>query len=161
MTKNRSNITPRPRTTVFVVLLIVAILMEIRQNAPSFAPLNEGGVAAAYLRSGRDVPMGKKFKLEPDGTLSEAPTLRIKLLNDLAKTNMPVATKIARDILQEKKSADEWALSLAILTRSDKSATNREYIHLKAQEMALYPPWDPQSANMQNRLASVLGLAAP
>jgi len=156
---NRSTIAFRPRTTVFVALMIAGILMEIRQNPPPRLTNDEGAVVV-YLRSGRDVSTGRGFKLEPDGTVSEAPTLRIKLLNDLAKTNLPAAVGFAREILQEKKSADEWALSLAILARSDTSATNREYLHAKAEEMALYTPWKPQSVTMQSRLASVLGLAA-
>jgi hypothetical protein len=137
------------RLTLFFAFLAAAILLPLRkspapqQAAPPLAqrPAVKEQSIMDYLRSGQDARTSLGFKIKTDGSLSEAPTRRIQLLSDLAQTNLPAAAIIAREILAAKTSSDEWALSLAILARSDPLKTNRQFLQQKAEEMVLYGPW--------------------
>jgi hypothetical protein len=94
-----------------------------------------------FLDTGRNARTGLGFALNADGSLREAPTLRILLLDMLGKLAPDQAAQVAQRILENKTSADEWAISMAIYARSDSSDGARAFLQEKAEEMALYEPW--------------------
>ena len=96
-----------------------------------------------FLRTRRDAPTGQDFVLGPGGKLNAAPTLRLHLLDALGqiarRARSDEASQVAREILAEKSSADEWALSLRNLAWTDPRA--RPFLADKMREMLAFEPW--------------------
>jgi hypothetical protein len=105
------------------------------------ASTNKIAAIRAFLRSGKDASTGRGFRLNADGTLREAPTLRTMLLDALGKLSPQEAAEEARDILKSKTSPDEWAVCLALCARADNSPATLDFLQQKAEELALCPAW--------------------
>ncbi|HWD18525.1 MAG TPA: hypothetical protein VHB20_04545 [Verrucomicrobiae bacterium] len=142
----------RSQTARFWALLILVLIAGAVLLPPSTTPVHPKAPArlavapsatpAFDLLQGRpDAPTGQGFAVNDDGSLREAPTLRIQALDALAKTNLAAAVQVARQILLSKRSPDEWAIALAIVARSDSSDATRQFLRAKAEEMAQYEPW--------------------
>ena len=69
-------------------------------------------VILSQLGTGDDAPTGQEFKLSADGSLVNAPTRRLALLNELTRLDPKAAAAYAAKILREFKSSDEWAVAL-------------------------------------------------
>ncbi|HEX5175507.1 MAG TPA: hypothetical protein VFV83_00685, partial [Chthoniobacteraceae bacterium] len=102
-------------------------------------------VAAAldFLRSGRDVPTGESFVVGADGRLSEAPTLRVMLLDLLGLLSRELKSEdganYARIVLDSKNSPDEWSIALRNVAWHDPAA--KPYLSAKVRELMSYSPW--------------------
>jgi len=114
-----------------------ALSMEIR------AMLRADAVAqiSAILTSGRDFETGSEFALDADGNLTAAPTLRTRLLDELAAIDPAAAADISRDILATPTNPDEWAIALRNLGRVEDSDENREFLRRKTEELIRNPVW--------------------
>jgi len=95
-----------------------------------------------FLATGRDARTGLDFTLRPGGDLA-APTLRVLLMDVLGRIARPyrsdVAAKLARETLDKKDSADEWAIALRNVAWHAPAST--AYLAGKAREMLAYAPW--------------------
>ncbi len=69
------------------------------------------------LESGQDAPTGLGFRVGNHGFLADWPTLRVFLLDVLAASDPEMALQIAREILADARSAEEYAIALRSLTR--------------------------------------------
>lgn len=95
-----------------------------------------------FLSSGRDARTGLDFALRPGGELA-APTLRVLLMDVLGRIakrdRTGDAAKLARETLEQKDSADEWAIALRNVAWHEPAAT--AYLAAKAREMLSHAPW--------------------
>ncbi len=79
------------------------------------------------LATGSDKATGLAFSVGPHGFLSGWPTLRVFLLDVLVASDPEMAAAIARNLLGETASAEEFAVALRSLTREGKGrAANEE-----------------------------------
>ena len=108
----------------------------------------EQSVAAirAALASGRDAETGLGFKIGAGGALSEAPSLRVFLLDELARLNPAAAAELARSILATKTSADEWAVALRNLARVQNTEADRTFLQGKMRELLTHEPWQKEAS---------------
>ena len=112
-----------------------AVVEELRAMAKTDAVAR----ITAILASGRDYETGAEFTLDADGNLTAAPTLRTRLLDELAAIDPAVAARVSRDILTTPTTADEWAIALRNVARVDE--TSRDYLRSKAEELIRNPEW--------------------
>jgi hypothetical protein len=78
-------------------------------------PLPKAEAVAWILRmldSGRDAVTGQPFRIGSGGSLTEAPTLRVWLLDRLGQLDPTSAAKYSQRIYERLGSADEWAIAL-------------------------------------------------
>ena len=95
---------------------ILRLFRESLRQAP------EDGAAAAivdFLKTGADAPTGLPFSVGPDGMMATVPTLRLALLDLLPSLDPMVALEIARELMDQQTSPDEYALSLRNLAWND------------------------------------------
>lgn len=96
-----------------------------------------------FLRSGRDAGTGQEFAVGAGGNLRGTPTLRLLLLDALGqiarKARSGEAAQVAREILAEKTSPDEWALALRNLAWTEPRA--KPFLADKMREMLRHETW--------------------
>ena len=101
-----------------------------------------------FLDSGRDARTGLDFTLRPGGDLA-APTMRVLLMDVLGRIakrdGTGDASKLARETLEKKDSADEWAIALRNVAWHEPAATG--YLAIKAREMLAHAPWREAPTN--------------
>jgi hypothetical protein len=106
--------------------------------------------AIAFLRlaleSGTDAATGLDFKPDGKGGLADASSLRVFLLDQLRALDPQVAREFARDVLARPTTADEWALSLAVVA-TDITSAGRDFLRQKSREMALHEPWQREPSS--------------
>ncbi|MBL9116898.1 MAG: hypothetical protein JNJ83_17970 [Verrucomicrobiaceae bacterium] len=66
----------------------------------------------AFLDGGRDVRLGAWFKIDADGHVTLAPSLRTALLDELGRASREDAASYARRILEGSHIPEEWTLAL-------------------------------------------------
>jgi hypothetical protein len=114
---------------------------------------HEAAVAAirAALQSGLDAPSGLGFKIGAGGGLAEAPSLRVFLLDQLAQMDPAAAVAQAREILAKPDSADEWAVALRCVARSQADEAGHAFLAGKMRELLTHEPWqrDPSAGYLQ------------
>ncbi|MES2996319.1 MAG: hypothetical protein V4733_05860 [Verrucomicrobiota bacterium] len=83
---------------------------------------DEAAAAAAiigFLKSGRDVPTRLPFVVGAEGVMNSTPTLRTALLDLLPALDPHAALDLAREIIRETGSPDEYAMALRNLAWND------------------------------------------
>ncbi len=94
-----------------------------------------------FLDTKSDAATGQGFKIGAGGSLTEAPTLRTFLLDQLAALDPAAAAEYARTILETSNSPDEWAVALRNLARGDTSANARALLETKTGELLRNEAW--------------------
>lgn len=94
-----------------------------------------------FLDSNADAPSGLEFSIGPDGFLAEASSLRVFLLDNLARVDRGGAAAHAEKILVSKDSPDEWAVALRNYALGRTDANARSFLREKWREMVLYETW--------------------
>jgi hypothetical protein len=112
------------------------------------------GAAAAiltFLDSKQDAATGLGFIVAGDGTLTEAPTLRVFLLDLLGQSDPAAAAACAGIILSSKDFPDEWALALRHLARGNASTEGRALLEQKVGELLRHEAWqqNPSSGYLE------------
>jgi hypothetical protein len=97
-------------------LLILQQLREKIRQAPEQA---SAAAVLAFLQTGADSQTGLPFVVGPDGMMESIPTLRLALLDLLPSLDPLSALAVARDLMDRRTSADEYALSLRNLAWND------------------------------------------
>ena len=116
-------------------------VLRLQQWLSSRPKDEAAGAIRQFLAFGQDARTGQGFQLNADGSLRQAPTLRTLLLGMLGKLDPAQAAAAAKEILQRKDSADEWAAGLALYARANSSDDALYFLQQKAEEMAGYQPW--------------------
>jgi hypothetical protein len=97
-----------------------------------------------FLKSGQDASTGLRFKVGEGGLLTEAPSLRTFLMDQLGTLSQEAQTadaaEVAKETLSSMTSADEWALAMRNLAWSDPDGS-KPYLAEKVREMINYAPW--------------------
>lgn len=103
------------------------------------------------LDSGVDQPTGLGFRLEADGSLAESPSLRVYLLDQLAKVDRAAAGLYAKTILSTLGSSDEWAVSLRNYARAFPGADAAAFLTDKMRQLLNHAPWqaDPSAGYLE------------
>jgi hypothetical protein len=94
------------------------------------------------LALGLDAPTQAGFKLQAEGGwLTEAPTLRVFLLDYLARVDRTAAAEVGRQILAAPGSPDEWAVALRNVALGESAPATRVFLEQKLAQMLEYAPW--------------------
>jgi hypothetical protein len=95
-----------------------------------------------FLASGGDARTGVDFAIKAGGEIT-APSLRVMLMDTLGQiaraTGSDAAAKLARETLQKKDSADEWAIALRNIAWHEPQ--NTALLASKMREMLASQPW--------------------
>ncbi len=94
-----------------------------------------------FLATGKDRSTGMEFEVENGGSLKSWPTLRTMLLDLVAGIDPAAAADIAREILANPTTADEWALALRNLGRIERSPETDALLLSKTVELIANPGW--------------------
>jgi hypothetical protein len=99
-----------------------------------------------FLATGQDALTGETFTLAKGGSLGGAPTFRVLMLDLLGRiardANSQDGAVAAKELLQTKTSADEWAIALRNIAWS--SPGDRQMLADKTRELLAYQPWKMQ-----------------
>jgi hypothetical protein len=118
-----------------------AALARLRQILATGSTNENSAAIRRLLDSKMDAATGLGFKIGKGGALTEAPTLRVFLLDQLARLDPAAAADYAKVILASKDSPDEWAVALRNLAWGDTSDQGRALLEQKTSEMLQYGPW--------------------
>jgi hypothetical protein len=94
-----------------------------------------------FLDSKADRETHLPFKVTLDGSLSEAPSLRVFLLDKLAQIDPARAAAYSRNLLSQSNSPDEWAVALRNYARVRQDAEARSFLEDKTKQMLTNPDW--------------------
>lgn len=96
------------------------LLRELRDGIRQ-APDEEAAAAVvAFLKSGGDdAPTGLPFVVGPDGMMETVPSVRQALLDLLPSLDPVAALEMAREIMDQRTSPDEYALALRNMAWND------------------------------------------
>jgi hypothetical protein len=98
----------------------LTILKRLRDGIRA-APDEAGAASAiiAFLSSGEDAATGLPFLVGPDGVMEVTPTMRTALLDLLPSLDPLASIEIARQVMNQHNSQDEYALALRNLAWND------------------------------------------
>lgn len=96
-----------------------SILNELRERVQSADDQAAAEAIVGFLKSGKDATTRLPFVVGPEGVMETTPTLRTALLDLLPSLDPTVALEVARSVMDEKKSPDEYALALRNLAWND------------------------------------------
>ena len=128
-----------------------ARFLELRALLPTLAPEEASRRIQTLLDSGIDAPTGLSFKLEREGLLSESPTLRLYLLDYLARVDRVAAGDYAKKILAEMNAPEEWAVCLRNYARAFPGPEGAAFLTDKMRQLLNRAPWqtDPTAGYLE------------
>lgn len=117
------------------------ILQELRGQI-HLADSQQAVVAIVdFLKSGKDVPTHLPFVVGPGGVMELVPTLRTALLDVLPSLDPSAALDLARSVMDETKSPDEYALALRNLAWNDIDGDLRNELSDRLEQMIQTKDW--------------------
>lgn len=149
-----SSVEPEIAPPLLAVITALCDLLERRGASAADLAAFQAGLLAAdprdaiaairrFLRTGRDARTGRDFAIAAGGTLEGSPTLRVLLLDTLGqiarRSRSDAAAVVAREILAEKKSADEWAVALRNVGWAEPQS--RAFLADRMREMLRHASW--------------------
>ena len=124
----------------------VFLLRELR-DAIRQAPEEEAAAAiVAFLKTGDDAPTGLPFVVGPDGMMEVVPSVRLALLDLLPSLDPVAALTVARELMDQRTSADEYALALRNMAWNDLDGDLRDELAGRFMELLKSPWLDQPSA---------------
>lgn len=93
-----------------------------------------------FIKSGDDVPTGLPFSVGPDGMMDAVPSLRLALLDLLPSLDPTAALDLARKIMDQRTTPDEYAISLRNLAWNDLNGDLRNELSARFMDL-LETPW--------------------
>jgi hypothetical protein len=94
-----------------------------------------------WLDTGEDAATQLEFKVGREGSLKEAPSLRVFLLDRLTQIDPAAASSYAEKILGAMNSPDEWAISLRAYGLANPTPEARAFLRQKLSEMIGNEAW--------------------
>lgn len=105
------------------------------------APEDEAAAAIlGFLKSRDDAATGLPFTVGPEGMMGTAPTLRLALLDLLPSLDPMASLELARAIMQQRTSPDEYAISLRNMAWNDLDGDLRDELSGRFMDL-LDTPW--------------------
>lgn len=97
----------------------VEILQRLRESILSSQEQEAASAIIVFLRRGQDAPTGLPFDVGSEGMLDSPPSLRIMLLDILPSLDPYASVEVARQIIADGRSQDEYAMALRNLAWND------------------------------------------
>jgi hypothetical protein len=116
-------------------------LAELRRDLAGKSTQDAVAAIQQLLASRKDAPTHQGFKIGTSGWLTEYPTVRVFLLDELGRLDPKAAAEYAKAVLASMDSPDEWAVALRNLARGDSTDAGRALLTAKMQQMLDYTPW--------------------
>lgn len=118
-----------------------AILKRLRDGIRSAADENAAAAIVEFLKSGQDAPTLLPFVVGPEGMMELTPTLRTALLDLLPSLDPTAALELARDVMDQKTSPDEYALALRNLAWNDLDGDLKNELATRLGRMLAVDDW--------------------
>ncbi|MFA5256934.1 MAG: hypothetical protein WC360_02180, partial [Opitutales bacterium] len=115
------------------------VLAELWARLEAASPDLSSAAIRAFLAGGQDADTGLDFAVGQGGTMLSVPTLRVFLLDLLARIDPQAALEQAQIVFDAKASADEYAVCLRNVGMIDRSAAGRAYVGRRARELLADP----------------------
>ena len=116
-------------------------LLNALRNGLRQAPEEAAAVAiVAFLKSREDAATGLPFAVGPDGMMEVVPSLRLALLDLLPSLDPLAALEMARAIMDQRTSPDEYALALRNMAWNDLDGDLRDELTGRFMDL-LKSPW--------------------
>lgn len=114
-----------------------------------------------FLKSAKDAPTHLPFVVGPEGVLDLAPTLRTALLDILATLDPSIALDISRQIMDEMKSPDEYAIALRNIAWNNLDGDLKNELSDRLERMIQNSDWSSKpSAGFLEALDASVQLAS-
>jgi len=117
------------------------LLDELRRSLRAMPPEAAAAAIREFLDAKADAASGLSFRIDPDGSLAESPTLRVFLLDCLAQVDPAGAAAYARSILEEMNAPDEWAVALRNFARAMDTPEGKLFLEEKMRALLRHEPW--------------------
>ncbi len=118
------------------------ILESLRQSIREAADEQATAVALGqFLNSGTDVATKLPFEVGEEGMLETAPTLRTALLDLLVTLDPTLALDVARSIMDDTSSPDEYAIALRNLAWNDLEGDLHAELATRFQQLIARDDW--------------------
>jgi hypothetical protein len=121
-----------------------AVLDDLHTRLAAMPPAAASRWIRDLLDSKEDLATQLGFTIGADGLLTQAPSLRVFLLNELARLDPAGAAAYAETILATMTSADEWALALRSYALGNSSPQGRAFLEDKLRTMLTSESWQSQ-----------------
>ena len=96
-------------------LMLSELRVAIRQAPEEVA----AAAVVEFLKTGDDAPTGLPFEVGPEGMMDAVPSVRSALLDLMPSLDPVAALAVAREIMNQRTSADEYALALRNMAWND------------------------------------------
>ncbi len=116
-------------------------LLELRSKWAEMEPTLLAETIKRLLESKDDQITGMKFRVGLHGFLEGWPTLRVFLLDALVTSDPEKSREIARSILKQTTSPDEFAVAMRSLTRDNITKTPETELLTNLQHLLDTPDW--------------------
>ena len=134
------------------------ILQELRDGIRGADPESAAAAISAFLKSGKDAATDLPFAVGPEGIMELTPTLRTALLDLLLTVDPLAALEVARAIMNDSKSPDEYALALRNVASNDLDGDLKNEIRSCLERMIETQDWsaNPSAGFLEALDAAVL-----
>ena len=123
------------------------VLLRTLRDGIRQAPEEEAAAAiVAFLKTGDDGPTGLPFVVGPDGMMEAIPSVRSALLDLLPSLDPLAALEAAREIMDQRTSADEYALALRNMAWNDLDGDLKSELSARFMDLLKSPWLDQPSA---------------
>lgn len=123
------------------------LLAELRRRLEALGAGERQALLGEFLASHRDADLGGQFTVGPEGGLTASPTLRVWLLNELARLDPAAAAALGRQVLASMDSPDEWAVGLRAVVLGDGSTEGRALVKDKTLALLTHETWQQQPSS--------------
>ncbi len=124
-----------------------AVLLWSLQDGIRKVPEEEAAAAVvAFLKTGDDAPTRLPFTVGPDGMMEAVPSVRSALLDLLPSLDPVAALEVAREIMDQRTSADEFALALRNMAWNDLDGDLKSELSARFMDLLKSPWLDQPSA---------------
>ena len=117
------------------------ILTRLRDTLHAAAPEDAAQAVVDFLAGGADASTGLAFAVGTDGVLAGSPSLRVALMDLLPGLDPDAALSVARQTMDQRLSADEYAVSLRNLAWNDFEGDLRAEMVARFSTMLNEPAW--------------------
>lgn len=136
-------------------------LLALREAWAEMDPIVLAETIERLLEARRDTSTGLKFKVGLHGFLDGWPTLRVFLLDVLVAADPDTAVVVARRILEQTTSADEYAVALRSLTRGGFARADDGELHQHFRHLLERQEWQSAAGFAESLdLARTVGTGA-